>query len=163
MNGNLTQQTAKADHALGHRLGTRAYTLLQAIHIVLIVLGVPLLIMVAAELVRRIDRNKVEGLSIDGDLLRGPFILIVTILIVTLLAFATFLLLRHGKRWACWADIVVWSIGLFPLAGSLEVYWRGFGIHLAVILWLIGLGLALATFFLIPPRKRQQMSPVVDS
>lgn len=64
--------------------------------------GVFLTVAVSVQLAQRLAEYDTRGISADGDVTRGPGIVIVEGLMVALLSACAFLLLRLGRRWACW-------------------------------------------------------------
>ena len=90
---------------------------------------------------------------VDGDVTRGPSIVIATGLIAAVFAGIAFLLLRIGQRWANWFDVLLWSVAWLPASINLSGLTRdpGIGYGLTSTVCLLGIILSVATFFLMPP------------
>jgi uncharacterized membrane protein YqaE (UPF0057 family) len=133
----------------------RAYSLLQAANLALFAGGVFLTVAVSVQLTQRLAEYESRGISADGDVSRGPGIVIVAGLMVALLSAGAFLLLMSGRRWACWIDVIIWLLAWFPVAINLNTHVKGFGYQLAAAICLLGIVLAIATYLLMTPEDGQ--------
>ncbi|MBT2515804.1 hypothetical protein [Arthrobacter sp. ISL-30] len=132
------------------RMREGPYVALQTVNVALFVVAAFLFIAFWVELAQRLARYEARGLYADGDVIKGPAFIIITGLIVTALSAGAFLLLRMGRRWACWIDVLIWALVWFPTAINLDPYFQGFGYEISSLMCLIGILLAVATFFLMP-------------
>ncbi|GAB12903.1 hypothetical protein ARGLB_028_00280 [Arthrobacter globiformis NBRC 12137] len=105
-----------------------------------------------------------EG-PVDGDVLRGPTIVIATGLITAVLAATAFLLLRIGQRWASWFDALIWAVSWLPASINLSAYSHapGVGYTFSTIVCALGIVLAIATFLLMPPSPDGSSNPEVTA
>lgn len=131
-------------------LGRAAYKTSQAVNVILFVGGLFLTVAVSLELIRRIATY---GGPVDGDVVRGPGIVIATGLITAVFAAIAFLLLRIGQRWGSWFDALIWAVGWLPASINLSAYIRAPGVAylFSTIVCGIGIFVSIATFLLMPP------------
>ncbi|MFF2317939.1 hypothetical protein ACFVTE_16910 [Arthrobacter sp. NPDC058097] len=90
---------------------------------------------------------------VDGDVLRGPVIVIGLGLITALLAAIGFLLLRIGQRWGSWFSALIWPVAWFPAGLNMGAYIGDpkAGFAVTTTFCLLAVLLAAATFLLMPP------------
>ncbi|WP_427006518.1 hypothetical protein [Pseudarthrobacter sp. H2] len=122
-------------------LGGAPYNTLQTVNVMLLAGGIWLVVAASVGLGQTLARDA-AGVYTDGDVLKGPALVILTATIVAVLAGGAFLLLKSGQRWACWLDALVW-----PVVWFLAVYLGGFGYAIPGLFALSGFSLQSPPFF----------------
>lgn len=147
-------RTVKAEEeSLPAYAGGLSFKALQAANVLLFAGGVFLVIAVTIALGFTVAGHEAQGRSADGDVTRGPALVIITGLMTAVLAAVAFSSLRVGQRWACWIDVLIWSVGWLPAAINLNSYFRGFGYEISSLVCFLGVLLAVVTYFRMSPKK----------
>ncbi|WP_211876800.1 hypothetical protein [Pseudarthrobacter albicanus] len=128
-------------------LGGAPYDTLQTVNVMLLTGRIWLVVAASVGLGQTLARHDAAGVT-DGDVLKGPALVILTATMMAVLAGGAFLLLKSGQRWACWLDALVW-----PVVWFLAVYLGGFGYAIPGLACALGIFLTVATYFLMPSRE----------
>ncbi len=141
------------EEGLPAHAGKLSFKALQTVNVLLFAGGLFLIIAVTINLGFTIASYEAQGHSADGDVTRGPALVIITGLMTAVLAAVAFSSLRIGQRWACWIDVLIWSAGWLPAAINLNSYIRGFGYEISSLVCFLGVLLAVVTYFQMSPKK----------
>ena len=137
------------------------FTIQQGLNLAIVGGSVLLAITVGLELDRRIRFYEATYGPADGDVIRGPALVILTASLAALLSGGAFLLLKYRQRWGCLLDALIWMLVWFPaginLNGHRILPWDGYLV--SGIACMLGILLAVATFVFVPWRAEPPTSP----
>lgn len=140
------------------------YRAMQTLHLMFFLGGAAIVIAGSVRFVQTVNSLKSQGFTIDGDVVRGPFIGISAGLLAAVLGACAFLLLRKGGRWTCWISVVVWAAMWLPLVVNVNLFLPGFaGPILVTLLCIGGSVFATAAYFLLDPARSRPSSARRDN
>lgn len=140
------------------------YRAMQALHLMFFLGGSAIVIGGSIRFAQTAAALRAHGQTIDGDVLRGPFIGISAGLLAAVLGACAFLLLRKGRRWACWISVVLWAALWFPVVVNVSFLLPGFAGPIVVTLLCIGGSVfATAAYFLLDPVRSRPAGPERDT
>jgi len=137
---------------------------MQTLHLMFLLGGSAIVVAGSVRFAQTVSSLRAQGITIDGDVVRGPFIGISAGLLAAVLGACAFLLLRKGGRWACWISIVLWAALWFPVVVNVSFLLPGFTGPIVVTLLCIGGSVfATAAYFLLDPARSRLASPERDT